>query len=164
MRVLVTASREWPAESNSVIHEVLRSLIPRKGDTMTVVVGDARGGDKVASYWCWAAHKKGWAVTPPEIYPAHWHEPCVEGRCRPGHRRDSRNVGPKGETTICPGQGYYRNERMAAADIDLCVAFIHNRSRGASQCADVARSLGIPVYAYNPDGNFLPGYTPVVDE
>lgn len=39
--------------------------------------------------------------------------------------------------------GYRRNEDMVAAGADLCLAFIHNSSRGATHCAHAAQKAGI---------------------
>ncbi len=40
--------------------------------------------------------------------------------------------------------GYVRNAHMVNLVADLCLAYIHNKSRGASMCADLAEKAGIP--------------------
>ena len=44
--------------------------------------------------------------------------------------------------------GYVRNAEMVSLGADLCVAFIHNESRGASMCADLADKAGIETRRY----------------
>lgn len=39
-----------------------------------------------------------------------------------------------------------RNREMVAVGADVCLAFIHNHSRGATHCAAIAQASGIPTY------------------
>ncbi len=41
--------------------------------------------------------------------------------------------------------GIIRNIEMAAASIDICLAFIHDHSPGATHCADEAERQGVRV-------------------
>ncbi|MEC3976248.1 SLOG family protein [Amycolatopsis sp. H20-H5] len=44
--------------------------------------------------------------------------------------------------------GFRRNEHMVNAGADLCLAFIHSGSRGATHCAAAAQRAGITVATY----------------
>ena len=44
--------------------------------------------------------------------------------------------------------GPLRNQKMVKSDLALLLAFIKNRSRGASGCARMAEQLGVPVKRY----------------
>lgn len=47
--------------------------------------------------------------------------------------------------------GLIRNVEMVRAGADVCIAFIHNGSAGASHCARLAHEHGIPVILYRID-------------
>lgn len=48
--------------------------------------------------------------------------------------------------------GVLRNQRMVNAGADVCLAFIRNNSRGASDCARRAEEAGIPVRYFRREG------------
>lgn len=146
MRILITASRGWPSEKLYLIHSTLNdrlSMTESSGDRLTIVHGGARGGDQMADAWVRMKIKGGYRIDQPEIHRARWHAPCDFHRgCVPGHRRRDRFSAE----TVCPLQGFYRNEYMVSlGPYDECLAFIYQGSRGASQCARAANAAGIPV-------------------
>jgi hypothetical protein len=116
MRVLVTGSRTWP-DARIVYQELQRLWTP--DGKLTVVHGKCfRGADRMAAEWCMGMnrrHGRGGVVEEP--HPADWD----------GGRQ----------------AGFVRNELMVNLGADLCLAFIHNRSGGASHCAGLAEAAGI---------------------
>jgi len=135
MRILVTGSRDW--EDRGAIEKELFLL--RWGDRyredFVVVQGASGNADKAADDW---AHRTT-GVTP-EPHSANWNAQC-RPECKPGHRRRVRGAV---SATYCPAAGVYRNSEMVALGADVCLAFIKNNSRGATDCADKAEAAGIP--------------------
>lgn len=147
--VTTTGSREWPVAKVDVIHDALEVCLvkaKRRGGLLLVRVGDARGADRYVMDWAmtrFRASQRGLpsGVARPERYEARWHDDCVPGRCRPGHRRE----GERGD--VCPLQGYVRNEEMVRAEpvADLFLAFIRGESRGSTHCLSEALAFGLDV-------------------
>lgn len=116
-RILITGSREWIGQG--VIDRTLdRAWAYLGGDPETVLVSGAcpRGADAMCERW---ASLRGIAI---ERHPADWN-------------------GPAGR-----GAGFARNAEMVNAGADLCVAFIVNRSRGATHTANLAEEAGIETW------------------
>lgn len=146
MRILVTGSRTWRDGTliRTTLTHYLTTLTP--GTRMTVVHGACRSGaDMYADGWARWHHRHGKPVDAPEVHPAPWEGPCRD-TCRPGHRRPD----PRG-WDVCPQAGFYRNEHMVNLGADVCLAFIADRSKGATHCAERAEKAGIPVVPFYTD-------------
>lgn len=135
-RVLVTASRRWKDPER-----MWRWLDGQHSEAMdagyryvTVIHGDASGGDQIAKLW-------GQITTAARQHavPADWSAPCRE-TCAVGHRRlrHSRH-------SYCPAAGMYRNQEMVDMAPHIVGAFIQDNSSGATGCARIAREAGIKV-------------------
>lgn len=138
-RLLVTGSRNW-TDADAVMRaldEAVDVLWPNDDpnrDPITLVHGDARGADRLAAS-IWASR---WNM-PTEAHPADWTGPCV-ATCPSQHRKwNSQNQ------NYCPRAGHRRNAEMVELGADLCMAFILDRSAGATQCARLAAKAGIQV-------------------
>jgi hypothetical protein len=126
-RFIVTASRTWT--NREVMREVLSVY---RGRGLVLVHGAAGGGDQMtARIWRVWEEKD-------EPHPADWGGPCRD-TCRPGHRK----VGPRGEH--CPAAGMYRNAEMVSGGGVALVAFVMDRSAGATSCVRLAEAAGIMV-------------------
>lgn len=123
MRILVTGSRKWNNER--FICEVLNQYRDHNPDnprgTHVLVSGACPDG---ADKFCEDyAEDVGWFV---ERWPADWDK----------HGKRA---------------GYIRNAHMVSLGADLCLAFIKDKSPGATMTAALARKAGIPTMAYNWD-------------
>lgn len=114
-RVLVTGSRSWPHPEQ--VRQALSELA-EPNSLLTVVHGACPiGADAVADQW---ARSNAFVN---ERHPANWR--------------------PNG--TFDRAAGFKRNAEMVALGADICLAFIHNHSAGATHTADLAEKAGIPV-------------------
>lgn len=91
---------------------------------VTLVHGGAAGADTMAGE-IWLSGK-----LPVEVHKAEWRAHGVYN----------------------PHAGVGRNQKMVSLGADLCLAFIHNNSRGATDCAARAEKAGIPVRYYREGG------------
>ena len=119
-RVIVCGGRDW--SDRGAVYDALEYVaIPLCGDTRRMIVvhgGCPTGADKFADDWARVPEFK--ARIWPEIHAADW-------------ARHGRAAGPK------------RNEAMAAAGADLCLAFWDGESRGTQHMIACAVRSGIPV-------------------
>lgn len=129
-RILVTVSRSW--RDWPTMKAALAQVHAAHPDAV-LVHGDAPKGDRdAAGIWRGIGGKV-------EAWPAKWREHGDDCRCP---RRTER----------CRFAGFRRNIAMVESAPDTCLAFIHNRSKGATHCADAAEAAGIPTFRYPTDG------------
>jgi YspA, cpYpsA-related SLOG family len=126
MRVLVTGSRDW--RDRWLIERQLGSLLAADG-VLTLVHGAAsKGADAMAHKWgLERRHASSYGAVTLEPHPADW-------------RQYGRSAGIR------------RNAEMVALGADVCLAFIHNDSRGATHCAELADKAGIKVERWSTYG------------
>lgn len=111
-------------------------------DALTLVHGAAAGADSLAERW-WEQHRQHGVER--DTFPARWTDPCVEGTCKPGHRRTRRDG-----TEFCPAQGNYRNQRIVDAVAPqlphalLLAIFNQPHSTGTLDCLRRGIAAGIP--------------------
>lgn len=123
-------------DPGAVVSALHRLLIDH--GRLTVVHGACPAGvDAITATWA-RAHP---GQVTEEAHPADW-------------QRHGRAAGP------------IRNTAMVNAGADVCLAFIHDHSAGASGCADAAEAAGIPTHRHTtgtpqhttePPGTLLPG-------
>lgn len=120
-RLLVTGSRKWT--DFGLLHFGLMDAWKFLGgplDEIILVSGNADGADKMAED-IWEV-----AGQPIERHPVEWRPHGIYN----------------------PQAGLARNREMVAAGADACVAFILDRSPGATHCAAIAEEAGIPTKRY----------------
>lgn len=120
-RILVTGSRTW--ENHRRIREELFNAwreLSADGSEVILVSGAAKGADTMAErVW------RGLGLIV-ERHPVEWRPHGIYN----------------------PQAGLVRNREMIALGADLCLAFIHHNSGGASHCARFAKLNGIPVRVF----------------
>lgn len=123
LRILITGSRTWTdrAAIAQTISDYLHSTGTSIGEAwpFPTIIHGAAQGADQLADHI--ARNWGWT---PEPHPADWHR----------HGRSA---------------GYRRNAAMVALGADVCLAFIHNDSRGASHAAALAEAAGIPTLRHH---------------
>lgn len=123
-RLLITGSRDWPLEP-IIASAILNEWLTWERPPLTLIHGGARGADRMAAAVIskQAQHSDLFKV---EEHPANWD---LHGRAA----------------------GHIRNAEMVSLGADLCLAFILNNSRGATDCVRLAEGADIPVVVYRLD-------------
>lgn len=122
MRVLVTGSRDWGGvygtQRIQQVMNILLAFCEVLGQKLTVVHGDnPQGADRIIDDW--AVRREDTGVTV-ERHPADW--------------RLGKEAGP------------IRNKHMITRDIDMCIGFLKDSSRGTSLTLVLSREADIPTY------------------
>lgn len=118
LRVVWTASREWPEELNGVGYGLLSCVHSHYGAYVRLAHGAARGGDQIAARF---GPRHSWRMVPYPVASREWER-------------------------FGGWAGHQRNARMIELERpDLVIALIYQGSRGATGCADNATARGIPV-------------------
>lgn len=118
-RVLVTGSRDWPEPD--IVEKALEKLLPTAW--LTIVHGACpTGADAQANEWAKQKIREGYPIEI-EPHPALWN---IYGKSA-GHRR---------------------NAEMVTQNANLCLAFIHNNSKGSTNTKELAEKAEIPTNTY----------------
>jgi hypothetical protein len=124
LRILITGSRTWTDRATiaQAISDYLRSTGTSIGAAWPLPI-IVHGGARGADQLAETiARNWGWTT---EVHPADWTH----------HGRSA---------------GYRRNTEMIALGADVCLAFIHQGSAGATHTATAAEAAGIPTHRYQP--------------
>lgn len=129
--VLVTGSRSW--SDREKVHAELDNVVGTLGDRLVRVMHGAcpKGADLFAAQW-------------------------VRDRIAEGHRNLREIPVPADWDQYRKRAGILRNLRMVETGAHLCLAFIVNGSRGATHCAEAAKSKGIPVKLFTATASVTP--------
>lgn len=113
-RILVTGSRDWP--NADIIAYAINEQVVTHGLSRTEIVivhGGCRTGADAI-----ADNYAAEMMLPREMHPADW-----------------KTHGKKA--------GFVRNAEMVNSGVDICLAFIKNKSKGATMCRDLALKAGV---------------------
>lgn len=120
-KILVTGSRDWT--DKGMVFVQLGIILVRAPDDILVIQGRHRSGaDAHAREWAGWMRKAGLPVEVKD-FPADWN-------------RYGLSAGP------------IRNTEMVNFGADVCLAFIKNGSRGATDCAEKAENAGIRTWRF----------------
>lgn len=123
VRILITGSRAWPAEAINEITQLLGQTISKyKKEDITIIHGACPTGVDAMANWI-AWH---WGLKI-EQHPADW-------------------------STYGKRAGFVRNAEMVQSGVDICLAFVYNKSNGASMTVDLCKKNKIQVFIIEKEG------------
>lgn len=125
-RILVTCSRSW--RNWSQVRRVLTRLHAAQPGAVLVHGAAQRGDQQVAGIW------RSWGGVD-EPHPVRSWGACVPECAHPQRYRQGR--------PYCPAAGLRRNARMVESNPDLVVAFIRDKSAGATHTYNLAKGAGL---------------------
>jgi SLOG family YspA-like protein len=135
MRLLITGSRDWDlyeSVSGRIVEAVIDWIKDHPGldkgpiDWLTIVHGNCpRGADAIADNFATQVLR-----VDVERHDADW-----------------ANFGKSA--------GFRRNRLMVNTNPDMCLAFIRNKSKGATSCRDLAKAAGIATETFIYENEFL---------
>jgi hypothetical protein len=147
VKVIVCGSRAWSDRDH--IERRLRGLVAtltRTGERLQLIVGGARGADRLAERIARQLHDEGLAIDEPRVMPADWSvkedtPPWAIRTTRDGRRYDVR-------------AGHERNGRMLDEQPELVIAFADDlmQAPGTKDCLEQARRRGVATELHNRDG------------
>jgi len=133
-RLLITGSRDW-TDMPSIWRGFNQAIEFFETDHFTLVSGACpTGADALCEEY---GRKLGLEI---ERHPANWDD-CGND-CGSNHWRYRMG------RPYCPRAGFVRNEQMVKLGADACLAFIKDKSNGASMTARLAEAAGIPTLRF----------------
>lgn len=121
IRILITGSRDWPLTDITTVYTVMSKTITDyvlQGETqktITIVHGACPKGVDAMA----DLFARSWGMNI-ERHPANWD---LYGK----------KAGP------------IRNKEMVELGVDICLAFVYNKSSGASHAVELCRKKGVPL-------------------
>jgi hypothetical protein len=128
MRILITGSRTW---------DLYESISTRITEAILDWVQDHPGLEKGPINWVTIVH--GNCPKGADALADHFATKILRCEVEP-FDADWRQFGKRA--------GFVRNRRMVNTMPDVCLAFIRDRSKGATGCRDLAKAKGIPTETF----------------
>lgn len=125
MNVMVTGSRDWPADEWPKIYDVLDRLAAHAPEGMTLLHGEAAGPDSWADEWAAGT----WETVEVKRFP-------------PDYERYGASA------------PHVRNDEMLKL-ADIVIAFWDGKSRGTKSVIEKAKKRNLAFEVYSPSGVYV---------